>query len=135
MTFSQGDYANNEAIKGREKAAETLFNKALVYAPDHRAYLGLGILKQNEKKYHKAVQVLSEGIAHFPDSEQLNLCLGINYMNLREYNKALVYFLKFQGSQEAIDNIATCYRALGDLGKEDEFLEKAHRLERGRPKR
>ena len=42
MTFSQGDYANNEAIKGKAEAAETLFNKALLYAPDHRAYLGLG---------------------------------------------------------------------------------------------
>ena len=135
MTFSEGDYANNEAIKGREAAAETLFNKALAYAPDRRAYLGLGILKQNEKEDDKAVQVLSEGVGHFPDSEELNLCLGISYMNLREYNKALACFLKFQGSQEAIDYIATCYRALGDLRKEEEFLEKAHRLEQGRPKR
>ena len=79
--------------------------------------------------------MLSEGVGHFPDSEELNLCLGISYMNLREYNKALACFLKFQGSQEAIDYIATCYRALGDLRKEEEFLEKAHRLEQGRPKR
>jgi anaerobic magnesium-protoporphyrin IX monomethyl ester cyclase len=131
MTFSQGDYANNEAIKGRQEAAETLFNKALVYAPDHRAYLGLGILRQDERKYDKAVEVLCEGVAHFPASEPLNLCLGINYMNLRQYEKALACFLKFQGSQEAIHYITTCYRELGDPGKEHEFLEKAHRLAQG----
>jgi len=131
MTFSQGDYANNEAIREREKAAEMLFKKALGYAPDHRAYLGLGVLKQNEKKYQRAVQVLSEGVRHFPGSEQLNLCLGINCMNLGEYEKALACFLKFQGSKEAIHYIAICYRALGDLGKEREFLKRAHRGKRG----
>jgi tetratricopeptide (TPR) repeat protein len=132
MTFSQGDYANNEAIMDKEKTAEVLFNKALSYAPDHRAYLGLGVLKQNEKKYQRAVDVLSEGVRHFPGSEQLNLCLGINCMNLGEYEKALACFLKFENSKEAINYIAICYRALGDLGKEREFLKKAHRWERGR---
>lgn len=135
MTFSQGDYANNEAIKEREKAAEMLFNKAFGYAPDHRAYLGLGVLKQNEKKYRRAVQVLSEGVEHFPGSEQLNVCLGINYMNVGEYESALACFLKFQGSKEAINYIAICYRALGDLGKEREFLKRAHRWKRGRRNR
>jgi hypothetical protein len=52
-------------------------------------------------------------------------------MNLQQHDKALTYLLKFQGSKEANDYIATCYRALGDLGKEGEFLEKAHRLEKG----
>ncbi|MGD8758583.1 MAG: hypothetical protein PVH78_06905, partial [Deltaproteobacteria bacterium] len=116
----------------KEKTAEVLFNKALSYAPDHRAYLGLGVLKQNEKKYQRAVDVLSEGVRHFPGSEQLNLCLGINCMNLGEYEKALACFLKFEDSKEAINYIAICYRALGDLGKEREFLKKAHRWERGR---
>lgn len=131
LTFSQGDYANNEAVKEREKAAESLFNKALGYAPDHRAYLGLGILKQNEKKYEKAVQVLSQGVKHFPGSEPLNVCLGVSHMNLQRYDKALACLLKFQGSKEVNGHIARCYRALGDVGKEGEFLEKAHRLEKG----
>jgi hypothetical protein len=52
-------------------------------------------------------------------------------MNLGEYEKALACFLKFQGSKEAIHYIAICYRALGDLGKEREFLKRAHRGKRG----
>ena len=127
MTFSQGDYANNEAIIDKEKAAERLFNKALSYAPDHRAYLGLAVLKQNEKEYQRAVDVLSEGVRHFPGSEQLNLCLGINYMNVGEYEKALGCFRQFEGSKEAIHYMAICYRALGDGGKAEALLKKAHR--------
>jgi tetratricopeptide (TPR) repeat protein len=107
----------------------------LSYAPDHRAYLGLGVLKQNEKKYQRAVQVLSEGVRHFPGSEQLNFCLGINYMNVGEYEKALTCFLNFQGSKQAVNYIAICYRALGDLVNEREFLKKAQRWEQGRKNR
>ncbi len=126
LTFSQGDYANNEAVKNRQQAAERLFNKALGYAPNHRAYLGLGLLKQEQRQYEEAVQVLSQGVQHFPGSEALNVCLGVSYMNLQRHDKALACLLKFQGSKEVNGHIARCYRALGDVGKEGEFLEKAH---------
>lgn len=122
MTFTHGDYSGVEAIKEKERVAEKLFKKALGYSPDHRAYLGLGILKQKEKEFEEAVKILSEGVEHFPDSEQLNICLGTNYMNLQEYNKALSHLLKFENSKEAIYHIARCYKALGDYEKESAFL-------------
>ncbi|MGB9498107.1 MAG: B12-binding domain-containing radical SAM protein, partial [Dissulfuribacterales bacterium] len=45
MTFSHGDYAKIEAVGDRERIAEKLYLRALRYFPDHRAYLGLGIIK------------------------------------------------------------------------------------------
>jgi len=101
MTFDCGDYANIEAIKDKDRVAERLYKKSLDYYPDHRAFLGIGVIKQKKRDYDQSVEILTEGVEYFPESEQLNICLGISYMNLREYNKALHYFLKFKASKEA----------------------------------
>lgn len=113
MTFDYGDYANIEAIKDKDSIAERLYKKSLTYYPDHRAFLGLGIIKQKKEEYIQSAKILSEGVEYFPESEQLNMCLGISYMNLREYNKALPYFLKFKDSKEANYYITACNEALG----------------------
>jgi anaerobic magnesium-protoporphyrin IX monomethyl ester cyclase len=131
MTFSHGDYSKIEAIKGKEKAAEKLFKKSLDYFPDHRAYLGLGILKLSEGEFMDAVNILLEGVRHFPGSEELNICLGINYMNLGEYGKALEILLKFKDSPQASYHIAGCHKALRDREKETEFLEKETKTPQG----
>jgi len=52
----------------------------------------------------------------------LNVCLGINYMNLRDYDKALACLLRFQGPEKTNLHIAACYRALGNHKKEQEFM-------------
>jgi radical SAM superfamily enzyme YgiQ (UPF0313 family) len=128
MTFSQGDYSKIEAIGEKDELVKKLFKKALTYAPDHRAYLGLGILSQNERHYGEAVKVLSEGVRHFPDSEELNICLGINRIYVGEYQKALLSLLKFQHSKQASYHIARCYKALGNYEKESEFLKRVDAL-------
>ena len=114
MTFSHGDYSKIEAIKDKDKIAERLFKKSLSYYPNHRAYLGLGLIKQNRKEFEESVKILSKGVELFPESEELNLCLGINHMNLGDYNKALSYLLKLQHSKEASYYIEQCYKQLGD---------------------
>ncbi len=124
MTFTHGDYARIEEIKGKENIAETLYKKALSYHPDYRAYLGLGIIAQKKRAYKESARILSKGIVCFPDSEPLNICLGISYMNLGEYARALSSFLKFQDSQEAHYYIAQCYHALGEFEKETVILKK-----------
>jgi len=113
MTFDYGDYANIEAIKDKDRVAERLYKKSLDYHPDQRSFLGLGIIKQKMGEYIQSAKILSEGVEHFPESEQLNICLGISYLNLREYNKALPYFLKFKDSKEANYYITACNEALG----------------------
>jgi len=132
MTFSHGDYSRIAAIREKEETAEKLYLKSLDYSPNHRAYLGLGILKQKSGASRKSIQILSEGIEHFPDSEALNLCLGISHINLQEYEKALSFFLNFPHSKEAIYHAARCYNELGDSEKEMDYLEKAHMMKGGR---
>ena len=81
MTFSHGDYSNIPEIREKERTAKKLFEKALEYAPDHRAYLGLGILYQKQGDYDDSIKILSEGLKFYPDSEHLKQCLKISYMN------------------------------------------------------
>ena len=125
MTFSHGDYAGIEGIKGKEAVAERLYLRSLTYYPDHRAYLGLGILKQKGGKHKEAINILSQGLESFPGSLDLNMCLGISHMNMGEYERALLYLLKFKDSKEMSYYIAECYRALGDPEKEAFFRERS----------
>jgi len=129
MTFSHGDYARIDAVKEKDETAEKLFKRALDYYPDHRAYLGLGIIKQKNRAFDESIRILSEGIKCFPNSEPLNTCLGISYMNLGQYSKALSCLLKFPDSKETVPYIANCYKALGDSEKESAFLEKLRNIE------
>jgi len=124
MTFDHGDYALNEYIKGKDDIAEKLYIKTLNYHPDSRAYLGLGILNQKKRAYHESVQILSKGVEHFPDNEQLSLCLGTSHMNLGAFETALSFFLKFQHSKQALGFIINCYNALNDFEKASAYQKK-----------
>ena len=122
MTFNHGDYARIEAIREKQKIAGGLYKRSLDYYPNDRAYLGLGIIRQQERDFRGSVSVLSEGIRFFPDNEQLNICLGLSHMNLGEYAKALECLLKFRDSKHATPHIAECYRALGGRESGSEFV-------------
>ena len=50
---------------------------------------------------------------HFPDDEELNLCMAITCMNLGEFDKALSYLMKFEKSDIFSYYIARCYKARG----------------------
>jgi anaerobic magnesium-protoporphyrin IX monomethyl ester cyclase len=118
MTFSHGDYSSIEAIPEKEKVAQRLYERSLSYHPNHRAYLGLGIINQKQGKYRESVRILSEGMKHFPESEPLATSLGISHMNLRQYEEALKCFRKFTDSRTVLKYTADCYHALGDYEKE-----------------
>ena len=124
MTFSHGDYSRIDAIKNKENIAEKLFEKSLHYYPDHTAYLGLGIIKQKKGKYEESEKILSEGLRYYSDSEHINMCLGLSLMNLKKYPKAILCFQKFQNSKDALLNISNCYKAMGDVEKENLYLKK-----------
>jgi anaerobic magnesium-protoporphyrin IX monomethyl ester cyclase len=112
MTFLYGDYAKIDIIRNKENTAEELFGKSLSYFPNHRAYLGLGLVRQKSGRIEQSIEVLHEGLKHWPDSEELNLCMGVNYMNLREFDKALSLFSKFPDSKSAGYYAAECRKAL-----------------------
>ncbi len=112
MTFSHGDYSMVEAIENKDGIAEKLFRKSLDYYPNDRAYLGLGMLQQKNRRFEEAVEILSKGVELFPDSEDLSLCLGISYMNIGNYNAALSRLQKMQDSKEATYYIEKCQQEL-----------------------
>ena len=124
MTFDHGDYSKVDAIKDNVKIAEKLYKKSLTYHPNARAYLGLGIIRQKERAYDASIRILSEGVEHFPEDVQLNLCLGISHMNLGAFQKALSYFLKFKDSKETLGFIVNCYEAMGNFEKASQFRSK-----------
>jgi len=128
MTFSHGDYASIEAIPEKDNVAQRLYERSLSYYPNQRAYLGFGIIKQKQRKYEESVQILSEGVKHFPESEPIAMCLGLSYMNLGRYEEALECFQKFPESREALQYVATCYHATGDSDKEASVLKRLERL-------
>jgi tetratricopeptide (TPR) repeat protein len=113
MTFTHGKYSQLHAVKKKDECAEKLFRKALTFWPDHRAFLGLGLLLQRQGDLAQAVAVLEEGAGHFPHSEDLGVCRAVVYMNLGQFEKALEILMGFEGSSNAAPYIASCYQALG----------------------
>jgi tetratricopeptide (TPR) repeat protein len=112
MTFSHGDYSKVELIPDKDGIAQGLFERSLDYHPNHRAYLGLGMIKQKGRAFHEAIRILSKGVELFPDSEELNLCLGISYMNLQDFEAALSHLLKFKHLEGTRYYIDKCHEAL-----------------------
>jgi len=112
LTFSQGDYFRNDLVREKETTAEKLFQRALGYAPDQRAYLGLGMLKQQAGVLAESIRILREGLEQFPESSDLALCLGISLMHNRDYQKALIFFDRYPESEPARRHAAQCRRGI-----------------------
>ena len=113
MTLSHGDYAQIDAIPDKLRTAEKLYERALRYHPDHRAYMGLGMVYQKQKNFQQSARILEQGLARYPDSESLNLCMGICLMNMGNFHKALDCLLKIKNSKDAAYYISQCHQALG----------------------
>jgi anaerobic magnesium-protoporphyrin IX monomethyl ester cyclase len=93
MTFSHGEYAR---IKDPEKIAETLFERALSYSPDPRAFMGIAMLLQKQKKFTHAHSQLAKGLDHFPGNKELRVCMGVCLMNQAKFKEALPFFTPFK---------------------------------------
>ncbi len=112
MTFTHGEYSQNQAIADRENTAEILFQKALEYHDDHRAYLGLTILKQRQGKYEESLVLVSRGLELFPESDSLRMCLGITYINLKRFEEALQCLSLCRHSPQVEHYLEICHKAL-----------------------
>ena len=128
LTFDKGDYSGIEAIAHKDQIAEKLYRRSLTYAPNARAFLGLGMLYQQRRAFDESIQILRAGIEIFPHDEQLQLCMAISYMNVGDYHQALGLLLKLQHLKEGIYFIAQCYQALNDVPKADLYLKKYQTL-------
>ena len=115
MTFSHGDYSKIDAIPRKNETATRLFKRSLKYAPNDRAYLGLGMLKQRDRAFNESVAVLDEGLTLFPDNDQLKLCKGISLMNLRAFKKAISCFETMKNQAPATPYVDECRKILSSM--------------------
>lgn len=67
LTLDRGDYPHALPEGAAQDLARELYYKALGYAPDARAYWGLGLLAQAEGDDQKAEAILQEGLQVFPE--------------------------------------------------------------------
>jgi anaerobic magnesium-protoporphyrin IX monomethyl ester cyclase len=68
-----------EEIEAPDEIALKLYKKALLYFPDHRAFLGTSIIYQKNGFYEESLKFVEMGLKYYPKSEQLYMCLGVFY--------------------------------------------------------
>jgi len=112
LTFDQGDYASVDAVPDKPQLAATLYRRALGYAPDARAYLGLGVLNQKAGRHAEAADLLTTGRAHFPGDEQLQVCLAVSLMNLGRFSDALAILERCPSRPQTQRLASACRQAL-----------------------
>lgn len=98
MTFSHGEYSNHPLIKTPDDTAVFLYEKALSYAQDARAILGLAMLFQKKKQFDTAIAHLQKGLALWPQNPDLNICMGVCLMNKQQFAAALSCFEKWHSA-------------------------------------
>jgi len=108
MTFSHGDYHNHPRVKTPLKTAEQLYERALSYAPNARAYLGLGMLYQQQHLFERAVTLLKKALTHFRADKSLNICMAVSLMNLGRFSDALTFLEKFHTHDDVKPYIDAC---------------------------
>ena len=108
LTFSHGEYAAHPKVDRAEETAVQLFEKALAYAPDARAFLGLAMLHQKNRRFEDAVRTLTNGLSYFCENKDLHICMGVCLMNMGAFNRALPYLEKFKSSADADHYIRIC---------------------------
>ena len=113
LTFQQGDFARIPAIPGKRGIARGLYERALAYHPDPRAFLGLALLAQQDGRFAQAVSLAREGLDHHPDNVPLDTCLAVNRMNLGEFDAALEGLQQMAPTREVVDMTVACLEALG----------------------
>jgi tetratricopeptide (TPR) repeat protein len=131
MTFSHGDYARIEAIADRDGIAARLYDRALAYHPDPRAFLGRAILHQKAGAFGDAAKLLERALRHYPQNEALNVCQGITFINLGRPQEAIAVLLNFPDAPQAAASLAACYKALGNTAEADRFARRHRDLTGG----
>ncbi len=106
MTFDHGDYAGIPEIPNPGGVAEGLYRKALGFAPDPRAYLGLGIRLQKQGAVEESIRLLEEAAERFPGDAHIHICLGVSRMNAGDRDGALKQLMPFKDHPQAAAYIA-----------------------------
>ena len=124
LKFSTGDLSKMDEVENTGGVAENLFKKAIEYYPNHQAFVGLGSLYQRQKNFVESIRVFLLGLRYERYSEDLNVRLGVSYMNMELYESAEICFRGFDRNMDVLNHLAICYKKLGNKEKEAEIREK-----------
>jgi radical SAM superfamily enzyme YgiQ (UPF0313 family) len=120
MTFSHGEYGHDTRIKNQATTATLLYDRALSYAPDPKAFLGLAMGLQQQRQFDKAIALLKKGLDHLPKNKDLNICMGVSLMNTGRFKTALRFFEKFKDFSETAQYIHICQKNIKGQSHERE---------------
>lgn len=124
LTFSHGDYAANPAIGNRLPTAIQLFERALSYHPDHRAFWGLGLVYQQMQQWEDSVEILLRGIRHYSVSADLRMALAVSLMRLGRPLDAREHLLPVGDHPRVMEMLVHCCRLLKDHQGERTWLDR-----------
>jgi len=113
MTFHRGDFARIAAIPDKLPTARHLYQRALNYHPDARAFLGLAMIHQQRGEFEEAGRLLARGRGDFPTDEGLKTAWVLNALNAGCYEDALARIAQLPVSAQTLEWSAVCLEALG----------------------
>ena len=129
LTFSHGEYAMNPLIENGLATAVMLFEKALEYHPDHRAFWGLGLVYQHWRRFEESVTILQQGIEHHKTSLDLHMALANSLMRLNRHPEARQCLEAFPDHPQAVEQLIRCCRFIGDQEDEKAWISRLNRLQ------
>jgi radical SAM superfamily enzyme YgiQ (UPF0313 family) len=112
MTFSHGDYAAINSAVDTSQIAIELYRRALDLYPDHRAFWAMAMVYQRLARWDRAIDILNLGLAHFPNSKDLAIGMGVSLMHTAQYRQALEHLLPHSHSKRAAPYVEHCRRQL-----------------------
>jgi len=130
LTFSHGDYAMNPQIENGLNLAVTLFERALAYHPDHRAFWGLGLVYQHLRKFDQSVAILQRGIGHHQASVDLHTALANSLMRMNRYPEARSCLEAVADHPQVLELLVRCCRFMGDRQGEQRWADALRRHQR-----
>jgi tetratricopeptide (TPR) repeat protein len=114
LTFSHGDYATNPLIPDALQTAVALFERALEYHPDHRAFWGLGLVYQHQGRVAESIAILENGLRHHAASHEMAVALANSLIRQNRIAEARERLTPFADHGQAMELIVRCCRLMGD---------------------
>lgn len=124
LTFSHGDYAVNPLIQNKLRTAVRLFKTSLTYHPDHRAFWGLGLVYQHQRRFEASLAVLKRGIRRHPQSVDLRMSAANSLTRLGRYAEARTYLEAIADQPQVIEQIIRCCRLMADKAGEQAWTQR-----------
>jgi Tfp pilus assembly protein PilF len=96
----------------------------LTYHPDHRAFWGLGLVYQHQRRFEASLAVLKRGIRRHPQSVDLRMSAANSLIRLGRYAEARTYLEAIADRPQVIEQIIRCCRLMADKAGEQAWTQR-----------